>query len=1171
MKFLKILIIPLVFLFFLLSNNSVLATNGCFDTDPECGSNPIDNCDVRQNTTFSPGVYDLPNGIDICANNIVLDCNGATIMGNGTVPSDASGLTVNEKTNTTIKNCKIFDFISYTGVGVIRVINSPFTTISNNKLELESSGYGIYIYSSYNTNITNNTIISISSTSSAAAIVLDLTNFGSISNNNLDSNSYGIGLSSSNFNIVSNNNLKSNKVGISTLHSSNNDITNNAVINSDVAIEVKSGSAFSPSAHYNTISNNNLKSNKFGISNFATDNTKITNNTIINSSSFGLQLLYGWRDKIEKNTITLSNWGGISIYGDGVFEFNNIYNNTLNLYNAREIDITAENNWWGTTNKTEIEQSIFDFFDESTRGIVDFEPYLFSPFVESALIITGHIQPTLVGQFTSNQLGVIGGISPYNWSIVSGSFPEGIQLHQDGVINGTPIQSGSFTFTLGVIDSRGKIGERQFTQEVYVTLPPPEIKISKVGTRAVPGRIIDYFIAIQNIGIAPAQNISIIEFLETIFFNLTSTNPLASKEIIDDEETTIEIIVWNTSTLLQGEIKIFSYRALLDSSTPIGTEVIGGPACEKRRKPCSDPIGSPDEEFPFLPIYGNDLEKCSKGGGGGDGGYRCRSDGGHEGVDIKADIGTPVLAIDDGIVIHAGCGASGCDKGLGKFVAIRHNNGAVSIYAHLSSIGVAPLQIVPGGTIIGLTGDSGNAKNLPCKHLHFEYRAPNSKNDVPTCLKKSSERPNCRSVNPCRGLGIKIEVCSCPCTEGSCSENRQNAARAYDPNEKVVTPSGFIKNTQELVYTIHFENIGNTSALDIFITDVLDSNLNISTLEVLDYTGTFVQLTGNTQITLFSRQKNKTLIIDPENNITVNITIDETWTANLNNRTIEWSLLGIDLDVNATGEVIFKIFPNQGLSSGKNITNNATIQFEIFESITTNNTLNIIDETIPSCTVQPLPSKINNTELQNFTIYWNYTDQIGEADFFTIFASLNNGGYTQLITTANNNATINGISNTTYQFICIAKDTAGNTEVQPPIPEATTFISGNNRPVLGFIGDQQINEGQTLIINLEGFDFDNQTLIFDTNAATILPTSFILNTPNTAVPIPVLPPAFTSNKTNIPISITNNTFTFNKTTGLFTWTPSLIDAGVYEITFNITDGQPINNVDTQTITITVIK
>jgi hypothetical protein len=50
-------------------------------------------------------------------------------------------------------------------------------------------------------------------------------------------------------------------------------------------------------------------------------------------------------------------------------------------------------------------------------------------------------------------LTATGGITPYTWTITSGTLPTGLTLSTSGVISGTPTQTGSFTFTVQVQDS----------------------------------------------------------------------------------------------------------------------------------------------------------------------------------------------------------------------------------------------------------------------------------------------------------------------------------------------------------------------------------------------------------------------------------------------------------------------------------------------------------------------------------------------------------------------------------------------------------------------------------------------------------------------------------------------------------------------------------------------
>ena len=95
----------------------------------------------------------------------------------------------------------------------------------------------------------------------------------------------------------------------------------------------------------------------------------------------------------------------------------------------------------------------------------------------------------------------------------------------------------------------------------------------------------------------------------------------------------------------------------------------------------------------------------------------------HQGLDLLADVGTAVCAAKSGKVISATQ-----NKGLGKYVIIRHRGNIITIYGHLSNIFVRKDDYVRQGQAIGSVGKTGNARAadmLP--HLHFEIR----KNGVP--------------------------------------------------------------------------------------------------------------------------------------------------------------------------------------------------------------------------------------------------------------------------------------------------------------------------------------------------------------------------------------------------------------------------------------------------------
>lgn len=89
----------------------------------------------------------------------------------------------------------------------------------------------------------------------------------------------------------------------------------------------------------------------------------------------------------------------------------------------------------------------------------------------------------------------------------------------------------------------------------------------------------------------------------------------------------------------------------------------------------------------------------------------------HNGIDLAAPIGTPVVASSDGTVIGTDNQDRYCYKGAyGKYVAIRHYNGLTTLYAHLSLFIVKEGDKVTRGQIIGYVGQTGYATG---PHLHF--------------------------------------------------------------------------------------------------------------------------------------------------------------------------------------------------------------------------------------------------------------------------------------------------------------------------------------------------------------------------------------------------------------------------------------------------------------------
>jgi murein DD-endopeptidase MepM/ murein hydrolase activator NlpD len=84
----------------------------------------------------------------------------------------------------------------------------------------------------------------------------------------------------------------------------------------------------------------------------------------------------------------------------------------------------------------------------------------------------------------------------------------------------------------------------------------------------------------------------------------------------------------------------------------------------------------------------------------------------HRGIDIGAPAGTPITVAAPGRVMSAGWSG-----GYGNLVRIRHADGLVSSYAHMSAISVRVGSEVAAGQTIGRVGWTGLATG---PHLHFE-------------------------------------------------------------------------------------------------------------------------------------------------------------------------------------------------------------------------------------------------------------------------------------------------------------------------------------------------------------------------------------------------------------------------------------------------------------------
>jgi len=843
-------------------------------------------------------------------------------------------------------NILTFNFASNNDFGIFLAVSSnnnlTSNTANNNNqgFRLEGASNNILISNTANKNLlgfflrpssNNNTLTSNTANNNNVGFLFSFSSNNILTNNTAQDNLVGFSFSHSSNNILKNNKAQKNSGGFFLTRSSNNNIINNTAQNNLVGFELEESSN-------NTLTSNTADNNDiFGfVLLFSSNFNTLTSNTANNNSDGGFFLIESFNNILTSN---IADNGNIGFILTEFSSFNILTSNTAqnNIRDGFRLEGASNNNFISNIANNNSDSgfhiqgidNILEFNTANNNG----EGFTISGFSDSNTIKNNIV--------INNSFGVH--LSDSNANLIVNNFFDNTINAFDDAFNiwnitktsGTNIISGSFlggnfwsdylgndTDDDGLGDnllpynSNGNIQNGgDFAPLVgnvtKITIPSSEVRIFKFGTTPVPGRIVNYFILVQNTGTGTRQDQIVFEILEP-WFEFISANP-------QPINVTISSIFWNISTLAPKETRIFSYKVKLNSSIPIG-----------------------------FPVRGT---ACTQGG---------------ESQDIinKIDLCNNVLYT---------CFA------LGTVTCRKSVCLAGPIACSACVVGVVAL----------------------CNVVHNK------------CLDNIGVEPNC-------------------------DEDEDETEEPKDPNEKGVIANKFIQPDQLLIYPIHFENVGTIEALDIFVGDTLDHNLNLSTLEILSPNGTFVPLQQGETIVLLERKKTRTENITFDNiTIEINITIIENHTVTLQGRTINWSLLGIELPPNGTGEVFLSVKPLEGLPSGTEIRNNATIQFEIFETITTNEVINIIDDIAPECVMNLLQNEILTP---NFTISWNGTDEVGEIDSFTIFVSADGGSFTQFITTTDTSTIFTGEIDRTYEFICISKDTAGNAEIQKAIAETVTLI-----------------------------------------------------------------------------------------------------------------------------------
>jgi murein DD-endopeptidase MepM/ murein hydrolase activator NlpD len=102
----------------------------------------------------------------------------------------------------------------------------------------------------------------------------------------------------------------------------------------------------------------------------------------------------------------------------------------------------------------------------------------------------------------------------------------------------------------------------------------------------------------------------------------------------------------------------------------------------------------------------------------------------HDGIDIPAPRGTPVIAVDDGVVIYSDDGI----RGYGNMIVLAHGDDIFTVYAHNRKNKVDKGNRVERGQLIAEVGNTGRSTG---PHLHFEIRVKNKVRNPAQYLSKS--------------------------------------------------------------------------------------------------------------------------------------------------------------------------------------------------------------------------------------------------------------------------------------------------------------------------------------------------------------------------------------------------------------------------------------------------
>jgi len=248
------------------------------------------------------------------------------------------------------------------------------------------------------------------------------------------------------------------------------------------------------------------------------------------------------------------------------------------------------------------------------------------------------------------------------------------------------------------------------------------------------GTLADGVLEVQTIHNLQNQLAYDIDNLKTLNdqYNKTIKESSAKKDSITAEQTDLQnkaLIANDQKTeqqnllkVTQGKENVFQqqYTALQKQAYQIENEIESIDAVLRTKiNPSALPTAMPG--VLEIPIQGDTEADITQGYGATAFATKNYAGKWHNGIDLRAPIGTPVLAAESGVVAAAGNQDAYCPRGAyGKFVVINHNNNLTTLYGHFSRLLVQKGDTVTRGQVIGYSGQTGFATG---PHLHFTVYA----------------------------------------------------------------------------------------------------------------------------------------------------------------------------------------------------------------------------------------------------------------------------------------------------------------------------------------------------------------------------------------------------------------------------------------------------------------